>query len=66
MSSSRASPLRGSSNDTGDQLSLFGLAGVMLTLEEGVEVNLLGLTFGIDIKNPALKLPGVGRIRCPD
>ena len=43
-------------------LSLFGLAGVMLALEEGVEVNVLGLTLGIDLKNPALKLPGVGRI----
>lgn len=51
---------------TGYQVSLFGLAGVMLALEEGVEVNLLGLTLGVDIKNPALKLPGVGRIEMQD
>ncbi|WP_339856170.1 DUF3750 domain-containing protein [uncultured Nisaea sp.] len=51
---------------TGYQLSLYGLAGVMLALEEGVEVNMLGLTLGIDLKNPALKLPGVGRIGMPD
>ena len=38
----------------------------MLALEEGVEVNMLGLTLGIDLKNPALKLPGVGRIGMPD
>tara|TARA_E500000318_G_scaffold98887_1_gene100542 strand:- start:8242 stop:8352 length:111 start_codon:yes stop_codon:yes gene_type:complete len=34
----------------------------MLAVEEGVEVNVRGLTLGIDLKNPALKLPGVGRI----
>jgi hypothetical protein len=27
-----------------------------------MEVNLLGLTLGLDLKKPALKLPGVGRI----
>jgi hypothetical protein len=29
---------------------------------EGIEVNLLGLNFGIDFKSPALKLPGIGRL----
>ncbi len=47
---------------TGYQLSLFGLFGVLVGVEEGLEVNLLGLTFGIDAKDPALKLPGVGRV----
>ena len=47
---------------TGWQLSLAGLAGVMLAVDEGVEVNLLGLTFGIDFSSPALKLPLAGRI----
>jgi hypothetical protein len=47
---------------TGVQLSLFGLAGVMVAAEEGVELNLLGLTVGIDANQPALKLPGVGRV----
>jgi len=34
----------------------------LVAQEEGVEVNLLGLTFGLDFKNPAIKLPIVGRI----
>ena len=47
---------------TGFQVSLFGLLGVMVAAEEGVEVNLLGLTFGIDFKDLAIKLPMAGRI----
>jgi hypothetical protein len=47
---------------TGWQLSLFGLAGVLVAVEEGIEVNLLGMTFGLDPLAPALKLPGIGRI----
>ena len=47
---------------TGVQLSLFGLLGVMAGYEEGLEVNVLGLTFGVDPFDLALKLPGVGRI----
>jgi hypothetical protein len=51
---------------TGVQLSLLGLAGVLVGWEEGVEVNVLGLTFGVDWNRPALKLPGVGRLGVPD
>jgi hypothetical protein len=47
---------------SGVQLSLAGLLGVTLGLEEGVEINLLGLTAGIDLWPPALKLPGIGRL----
>ena len=47
---------------SGYQVSIFGLLGIMAALEEGVEVNLLGLTFGIDPKDLALKLPGIGRL----
>ena len=47
---------------TGIQASLYGLAGVTLGWVEGVEVNLLGLVAGIDLRRPALKLPGWGRI----
>jgi hypothetical protein len=46
---------------TGAQLSLFGLLGVMAGIEEGVELNLLGMTFGIDPKNLAIKLPFAGQ-----
>jgi hypothetical protein len=49
----------------GVQLSLLGLAGVLVGWEEGLEVNLLGLTFGLDLKEPALKLPGAGRLGVP-
>ncbi len=47
---------------TGGQVNLFGVAGVLVGLEEGVEVNLLGLTFGVDPLSLSLKLPMVGRI----
>jgi len=47
---------------TGFQASVFGLLGVLGAWEEGIELNLLGLTFGIDFNSPAFKLPGVGRV----
>jgi len=47
---------------TGYQVSLFGLLGVLASREEGLEINLLGLTFGIDPKDKAIKLPIAGRI----
>src|SRR5271165_5782899 len=47
---------------TGLQVSLLGVAGLLVAVKEGIEVNLLGLTMGIDFKNPALKLPGIGRL----
>ena len=47
---------------TGVQLSLFGLTGLAIGLEEGIEVNLLSLNFGLDLKRPALKLPMAGRL----
>lgn len=48
---------------TGAQVSLFGVAGVLAGIEEGIEVNLLGLTFGINPKRLALKLPIIGTLR---
>jgi hypothetical protein len=47
---------------TGFQISIFGLAGLLVARQEGLEVNLLGLGFGIDPLGPALKLPIIGRI----
>lgn len=47
---------------TGGQLSLFGLLGVAVGVEEGLEVNVLGLNFGIDPGELALRLPGFGVI----
>jgi hypothetical protein len=62
-------PAAVSPSGTGVQLSLLGLLGVLAGLEEGIELNVLSLTFGIDVKRPALKLPVVGRLgvsRRPD
>ncbi len=47
---------------TGGQINLFGLAGIAAGLEEGIELSVIGLTFGLDLKDPALKLPLVGRV----
>ena len=38
------------------------LAGVKLGWVEGIEVNLLGLVAGLDLRHPGVKLPGFGRI----
>jgi hypothetical protein len=46
----------------GLQISLDGLVGVTLGWVEGVEANLLGLVTGVDLRRPALKLPGWGRV----
>ncbi|MEX0802871.1 MAG: DUF3750 domain-containing protein [Candidatus Binatia bacterium] len=47
---------------TGYQLSLLGVLGVTMAREEGFELNLLGLNFGIDFLKPALRLPFIGRL----
>ena len=47
---------------SGYQLSLAGLLGIAASGVEGVEVNVLGLTFGINPFDLSLKLPLVGRI----
>jgi hypothetical protein len=47
---------------TGFQLSYGGVLGVAVGWVEGVELNFLGLVAGVDLRRPALKLPGWGRI----
>ena len=46
----------------GFQLSLLGMLGLTASGVEGLEVNVLGLTFGVHPFDPALKLPIVGRL----
>jgi hypothetical protein len=60
-------PINGSLIDrtpsgTGYQVSMLGVLGVSVAREEGFELNLLGLNFGVDFVRPALKLPFIGRI----
>jgi Protein of unknown function (DUF3750) len=50
---------------TGVQVSLFGLGGLLIGWEEGLEVNVLGLSFGLDVNRPALRVPAVGRVGFP-
>jgi hypothetical protein len=52
----------GTPSGTGYQFSVFGLLGVLAAIEEGMEVNVLGLSFGVDPLDLALKLPMAGRI----
>jgi hypothetical protein len=47
---------------TGVELNLYGFAAVKLGWVEGVELDLLGLVAGLDLRHPGVKLPGFGRI----
>src|SRR5262245_7715592 len=51
-----------SPSGTGGQVNLFGVFGFVVGIEEGVELNLLGLTFGVDPNDVALELPLVGTL----
>ena len=59
-------PLGMSPSGTGVQLSLGGLLGLSVGIEEGVEMNILGLNFGLDFNSPGLRLPFVGRLGMDD
>lgn len=47
---------------TGFEINFWGVAGIKIGWVEGIELNLIGLVTGLDIRHPAIKLPGVGRI----
>ena len=51
-----------SDSRTGLEISFWGVLGVKLGWVEGLEVNMLGLVAGLDLRHPAVKLPGFGRI----
>ncbi|MDR1936092.1 MAG: DUF3750 domain-containing protein, partial [Candidatus Accumulibacter sp.] len=59
-------PLGLSPSGSGVQLSILGLLGASVGLQEGVEINILGLNIGLDLNSPGLRLPFVGRIGLDD
>jgi hypothetical protein len=59
----RSEPYVGlSDSGTGIEANLYGLLGFKLGWVEGVEINVLGLVAGLDLRHPGIKLPGFGRI----
>lgn len=59
-------PIGLSPSGSGVQVSVLGLLGLSVGLEEGVEFNILGLNFGVDLNSPALRLPAIGRLGMSD
>jgi hypothetical protein len=57
--------VRWAPSGTGVQITLGGYAGLTLAWVEGIEVNILGGVAGFDLRRPAIKLPGLGRIGMP-
>lgn len=55
-------PVGLSTSGSGVQISILGLLGLSVGLQEGLEFNVLALNFGVDLNPPALRLPFVGRI----
>lgn len=49
-------------SNSGVQVSLLGYAGVLASVREGVELNLLGLSLGVDPIALGIKLPGIGEL----
>ncbi len=50
---------------TGAFVSLGGYFGLTIGWVEGVELNFLGGVLGFDLRRPALKFPGIGRVGWP-
>lgn len=47
---------------TGWRATLGGYLGVTIGWLEGIEFNVLGAVLGLDVRRPAIKIPGIGRI----
>ncbi|HUQ51730.1 MAG TPA: DUF3750 domain-containing protein [Gammaproteobacteria bacterium] len=54
-----------SPSGTGAQVNLFGVVGALAGIEEGLELSVLGLTFGVDPLDLSLKVPMAGRLGWP-
>jgi hypothetical protein len=50
---------------TGIEANLWGVLGIKLGWVEGMELNVVGLVSGVDVRNPGIKLPGFGHIGWP-
>jgi hypothetical protein len=50
---------------TGIRANLGGYFGLSIGWVEGIEISILGAVAGIDIRRPALKLAGLGRLGMP-
>ncbi|MFC3693188.1 DUF3750 domain-containing protein [Chenggangzhangella methanolivorans] len=46
---------------TGVRFTLGGYGGLTVGWREGLELNVLGAVFGVELRRPALNLPGLGR-----
>ena len=44
------------------RVTLGGYLGLAVGWVEGIEINFFGAVFGIDLRRPAVKLPGLGRV----
>lgn len=44
------------------RLTFAGYGGLTLGWVYGIELNILGAVIGVDVRRPAIKLPGVGRL----
>ncbi len=54
--------MRRTPSGTGLRMTLGGYLGLTVGWVEGVELNILGTVAGLDIRQPAIKLPGLGRL----
>jgi hypothetical protein len=57
--------LRKTPSGTGLRLTFGGYGGLTVGWVEGLEVSILGAVAGLDIRRPAIKLPGFGRVGVP-
>ena len=55
-------PVAVSPSGTGAQFNLGGVAGLLVGREEGIEVNVIGLVFGVNPKRLSLNLPLIGNV----